>query len=475
MSELNFNVTTNNIPKYSNQFNNIVNLNKYLFMTHSYEGTGGYEDGTYLFPFLRESFYDQRKEMSHYRNFVRPLINSLVDPVFNAPIVRETTNALYKKFIESPNGLDSMNEFSKEVALYSRLHGTVFVVMDNFLSTEIPETENEAIDKRILPFAYIQPAYTVYSYKTNKFNQLISITFKDNVIIDDETYCKYTTWDDIGVLVEIKDGDKTVSTSYLEHGLQVIPVIQVNNINKSDILPMPQFYDIARINLAVFNKDSEIRDQERAQAFSIFYMQTDQTSNNTTVGPHNAILIPADESITITPGYVSPDSNILTVLMANNKELIDSIYKISENNGVTAIKQATSGIAESYKFYSQNSQLIKTANFCEEFEKRLASLFSKYVNQDVNLIIKYTKDYSPTINRDSIDNTIKLLSLELPIEVKNEIKSNLINQVLSYMDKNELDELLNKIMLVEEKNAQSSINKKEEKSISIEDMDKNMQ
>lgn len=448
MNELTFETGTNlNNPNY----NNVTPLfkDKYIFMTHSYEGTGGYADGTYLFPFLRESFYGQRKQMCSYRNFIRPLINSLIEPVFNAPIVRETNNNLYKKFIESPDGLSTMDEFSKDVAQLSRLHGTVFIVMDNYLASEMPTTEDEAISNRILPFVYIQPAFTVSAYTNNKFKQLTSITFYAEILVDGKPYQKYTTWDDMDTTIEIRDGDKLISTEIITHGLGVLPVIQVNSVCQADILPTPQFHDVAKINLAVFNKDSEIRDQERAQAFSIFYMQTDQNSNNTTIGPHNAIMIPADDKITIVPGYASPDSSILTVLMANNKELIDSIYKIAENNGITAVKQASSGIAESYRFISKNAQLIKTALLCETFERRLAEVFSAYINQEVELLIRYSRDYSPSITIDNIDATIKLLNLDIPDEVKKTIKKELVSKTLDYLDSDELKELINLIDIEE--------------------------
>jgi hypothetical protein len=427
-------------PEYNNTFT--VQEDKYMFMSHCYEGNGGYHDGTYLFPFLRESFYISRKAQAFYRNFIKPIINSLVDPVFGAPIVRTINNNLYNSFILNCDGVNTLDEFCKDVAILSRLHGNVFVVMDNFTKEEIPLLEKDAILQRKHPFVYIQPAYTVSEYKTNKLNQLESITFKGCIVIDGKTLNKYTTWDSQDTIIVIKDGDKVISTEINTHNLGIVPVLQVNSIDKCDILPTPGFYDVGKLNLAIYNKDSEIRDQERAQAFSIFYMQTDVSNTSVTIGPHNAILIPAGNDITITPGYASPDSSILTVLMANNNALIESLFKIAESNGVVGIKEVSSGVAESYRFYSQNIQLIKTANLMESFEYRLLELFGKYIGQDIEGIIRYTKEFSPVISKENIENSIKLLSMEFGPEVKDVIKEQLLRSVLNYMDKDELDSLI---------------------------------
>jgi hypothetical protein len=296
-----------------------------------------------------------------------------------------------------------------------------------------------------MPYVYIQTADKVHEYECDEFGNLIEICFVNCYKKEGKKYTQYTEWNSLTVRKVVKCEDKTVSDNTIVHALGVIPVISVYSTDKSTILPLPPLYDLAKINYSIFNKDSEIRDQERSQAFSVFYMQTDSNTNNITLGSHNAILIPAGADITITPGYASPDSNILTVLNTNTQNLIDSIYRIAGDNGITGIKSATSGIAESYKFVGKNQQLIKTVNICETYEKKLAILFGLYTKKDIKYIVNYTKDYNPTVAPDNIDNVIKLLGMELPIEVKNNIKRDLISKVLDYMDPTELDKLLTKI------------------------------
>lgn len=385
-------------PDYSNPSfqNKVVTPSKYVLMESAYYGTQGFSNGEYLFPFSREAFFEQRKTMVFYRNFIKSIINSLVDPVYVDPIPRTVNNAYYKAFINNCNGTDNLDEFCKDVAIYTRLFGNVFIVMDNFLPSELPKLEQEAIKERKFPFVYIQKPYQVVSYKLNRLNQLESITFKSEVIWEGKNRTQHITWDTNDSTIDILDGEKVISTTVIPHNLGVCPVIQVNSVNKSLVLPTPEFQDLVKINLAIFNKDSEIRDLERAQAFSIFYVQSD--NKNLAVGPHACLNLPQGDQITIPPGFASPDSECLTVLMNSNKDLIETLFKLAEADNVYGIKEASSGIALSYKFKSKTVQLRKTSTVMESCEYRLMDLFGLYIKTKIEGTVTYPKDFEDKIN-----------------------------------------------------------------------------
>ena len=164
MKEKSFDVASKDVtnPNYSQAIGYVDTnkLNPYLFCSHAYEGDAGFRDGNYLIPFERELFYPKRKTFSAYRNFVKPIINAIVDPVFSSKIIRETENDLFQEFIYNcDNKGTDLHYFSKEIATLARLHGVCFVVMDNF--SEVPDTRSEAIAQRKLPYIYIQKAYNV--------------------------------------------------------------------------------------------------------------------------------------------------------------------------------------------------------------------------------------------------------------------------------------------------------------------------
>ena len=48
----------------------------------AYSGMGGFKDGSYLVRHTREANFKQRQGYSYYINFFRPIVHSLVDPIF---------------------------------------------------------------------------------------------------------------------------------------------------------------------------------------------------------------------------------------------------------------------------------------------------------------------------------------------------------------------------------------------------------
>jgi hypothetical protein len=436
---------TNTNPSWGNSHIDVRTLNPYVFVSHTYDGTGGYYDGSYLFPFARESFYEERKKTAFYRNFLKPIIKAITEPVFSKNVIRETSNPLFESFLNNVDNIGSkISANAYNVTTLSRLHGVTFVVMDNFTTINAMSV-NEAINLRLFPYIYIQPAYTVSSHTTDDYGKLTSITFKHTELWNDDKECDvYVTWNDIQSIKVYSRNNKELTRQTNTHNLGVLPVISVYSDTVQDILPVPPVYDIAKLNYAIFNKDSELRDQERATAFSMLYMQTDSNNNNFAIGSHNILLLPASSDITIPPAYISPDTSIMSTLSANTEVLINSIFSAAQQQGVVAIKE-TSGIAEAYKFRAQSTQLQKTAIIAEHYEQKVAELFSRYIKQDVDYIVNYDKTYDPFYSRVTVDELTKLLSLPLPDDVKKALYKSIVSKTLDHLDQDTLNVLFDSI------------------------------
>ena len=426
--------------------NGISSLNKYVFISNAYYAEGGFNDGSYLTPYVRESNFTNRKKISVYRNFLKPILDATVEPVFNKTITRETDNVLFGGFLKDVDvrGND-MNYNSHNCLRNSRLWGVNFTVMDNF--KEQPETVNEALYDRKYPYVYTEPAYAVDSYKTDEFGNLTEITFKHNTEWEGKSGILYTTWDDMNTTKKTYVSNKVVAEEVNKHGLGVIPVIATYIGDNSQILPTPPLYSIGRLCQSIYDKDSEIRDQERAQAFSVFYIQTDTNTASIEMGAHNAIIIPASDEIKFTPGYTSPEPRILEMLMSNDEKLIASLYELAEQQGIIAVQKANSGIAASYKFISINNQLQTTAKTAVKYEEKLAKLFGLYIGEEVNYEVQYPQTFDPIVSVDNFQNIQSLLNMGLGNDIKLEIKKVLAKQFLNHLDEKRMGELINTIPL----------------------------
>ena len=455
-------------PKVDDTFNSInpIALNPYEFMTDSFYGTGGYRAGNFLFPHIREIFYDSRRMFSHYRNYVQPVVKALIDPVFmeQAPRaifdssgaeIAELSDTKFGTFIEDcDNNKTHLQDFTEGVMCNARLHGVTFVVVDNFPDSVQPATDSEAIEDRILPYVYNNTADKVYSYQVDDFGKLREIVFQEDPVINDkgEEECRYRLWNDIysQVMTTDSDGKLIEVEPPVEHGLDQIPVVVIisgKKRNNTEILINPPLYDLARINLSIYNKDSEVRDQERAQAFSNFYIQCDDPGN-LTVGPYNVIFL--DKDTTIPPGFASPNPALLSGLVENTEKLVDSLYQIAEQNGVKGVQSAKSGVAIQWDFYAQESQLKKTSKMATKLEQDIAELFRAYTGDEFFYIVDYPKDFLPGDTSAELNNIKTILDFDIPQSFRNKLISKVARMMLQDEDQKEVAQIVEDINAMEE-------------------------
>jgi hypothetical protein len=414
------------ISLLSYNYKSVSARNVYEFMTDTFLGGGGYRDGSYLIPHGREveMFYTMRRDAAFLRNFFAPIIKAMVDPITNTGINREikindtpTDILLANVFVDDVDyRCHDIQSFIHDALIYSMIHGVTFVVVDNDLDINTKMTVADAIKTRSMPYVYIKTANTVKAHKLDKYGALEEITFYDGEgkSVNGTGIVKhYTRWTrEIAQKIELS-GTKKIIVKTTEHGLGVVPVIPVVTgvlTNPESLLVEPPHYDIAKINHAVFNKDSEIRDQERAQAFSIFYMQSDGAP--VAIGLHSVLSLPLTTSIA--PNYASPDPNILSGLVSNCEKLIESLFTIASQRGVIGVKAVRSGVALEWEFTAQDAILKKTAQLAEWLEYEIIRMFQLYTGESFDYHVKYPDSFKPQSKAEDIGTNDSVLQMGMP-------------------------------------------------------------
>lgn len=426
-----------------------LNLNCYKFMDDAYYGEEGFRDGTYLTPHKREMFYTARRQTSVYKNFVRPIFDAMYSPVFADVIPRNVdANSLFASFVNDvDNNGTSLDTLLKEAMGVCVRHGQVFVVMDNFSATDQPETILQARRDRVYPYIMVKTALDVDSYELDKWGNILTITFCDQKIKmgkkEIQTYRKWTK--EFSQIVE-KTGD---SYKPLEepvvHGLGILPVIPLYSASRRDKTKLcisPPLYDIARISLVIYNKDSEVRDLERAQSFSVLCVQSDR-GGNLSLGSRNVLYIPPET--TIAPSFISPNPSILVGLMVNSEKLRDDLYKLAEQNGVTAVKSEASGVSESFRFFGHETVLQKVSGLASKLDTAIFDLFGLYTNEAPEHKADYPTDFAPGNVVVEIDSLQKFMSQNPPPKSYALAMQKWARLTLSDQDPEELQEALDEI------------------------------
>lgn len=407
MGEFDFNEAfTNTQGPSSSSGNTAINIstvNDYSFVEQAYKGSGGFKDGTYLIAHKREGFYIERKQFSHYTNFVQPILRAMIEPVFNSPVRREfDDNELFKIFMKDVNYNNlHIQDFTQLVTKYARLHSIVFIVMDYIFPDDIELTEQYLLENNIHPYVYIKKAWEVDSYKLDFFGRLEEIVFcdeKQTIKVNGkeeqrQTYIRWTitNWERV-----IKEKDKYIILETRIHNLGVLPVSAIYENAREDtkiLLTESKFYALAKINHTIYNQDSERRELQRNQAFAILYIpEEDNDVAGKAIGTNNYLAISMDAPFA--PGFISPDTNILKVLQEQREDNKKDLFTLADQLGVIGItKEAKSGIALSYEFSAYESTLQKTSDIAIKVENAIVRLFQLYTNTNFEYTAKYNTEY----------------------------------------------------------------------------------
>ena len=204
------------------------------------------------------------------------------------------------------------------------------------------------------------------------------------------------------------------------HGLGIIPVklyYYGKKVNLEDIEVNPPYLGIARVNFALFNVDSENRDNASSQRFSTLYLQGVKSTSQT-VGSKAVINIPSDPDINITPGMVGPDVNLGKDGRDEANELIESMHQLANQSGVIGIEKAESGISKAYDFFAQETVLKETVRVSENIEEWIERVFKLYTDAEFEVIVEYPQKFQPINTTELIADIDKQLMWNLTPEAE---------------------------------------------------------
>lgn len=405
-------------------YTSLFTVSEYTFMSDAFDGLGGFRNGHYLVPHTAEMrmSFDRRRDLAYYKNYVYPIIRATIDPVFNASIKRSVlvagdvvSEGYYATgFVaDATGGGEDLQAFVDRVVTKTTLHGAAFVVMDNTPEAASEKNKTVALDRRLYPYVFIRTMEELDSSRTGYMGQLEWIRFCDGTSEDGKERL-YVYYDSQVIRREKKVNDEYVVISETPHGLGVIPVIvsyydSRESKSRTRIEVDPPFYDIARINHAVYNKDSLITSQERSQGFAMAYLQEDKPGN-VVFGRHTYLSLPM--KTTMAPGYIAPPPAILGQLVADNEKLREDLFRIAGQKGIDFRSgQAKSGDALEWEFIAQEVVLKKTAKRAATVEQQIMDLFAKWTNEAFEFQVEYPEEYRPASDDSEIARFDKLMMM----------------------------------------------------------------
>lgn len=429
-----------------------LEVDDYKFLEDAYFGTGGFKNGDYLVPHIRETpeKYMRRKRLAYYLNYVAVVINSHVNPVFRKEPEREwTTNELFSRFMSDVDTIGTpMTRWMKQAGRQAKRHGVCFLVMDNV--AEQPGNMADVLAQRAFPYVYVVAKKQVLTCKCNKAGQMIefSYTVADESSLGSITKTETWTWTTTTWSCKGADG-KSNSGENLLGRCPVVPLLSRPG-EPGQLMPQSEFYNIAQTNLALYNLCSEIRELQRAQAFAILTYPLSQEQGQDkddaaelVVGPEN--MLPYDGSLSNKPDYIAPPAEQLAQLREERADLIKEIYRMAELSHVTGVETKNSGVAKQWDFESANQVLADFALNCQDAEMKLAILFELWTKSTVDYSCKYSDDFGIVDVASVLDEVGKALDLNVSPEFNMEAKKKAVAAYLNDIPEDRYDAVMKDI------------------------------
>lgn len=397
--------------------------NKHIKVDVAYTGDGIEKC---LIPHDREYDFDKRQKLAAYLPVYKMAIDSVVDPIFSKDPIRESTSELFNSFLENVDREGTnMDDYMKDILTSYKVHGNGFIIMDNF--TEFPESLNDQLANRALPWVRFKDMTQLHQYETDDFNNILTIEFYNGLDEDDNQQVIGYTAETIYEYI-IGDEDSLVTS---DNPMGFVPVIKLDKKIKTH----PASIDAADIGIMIYNSLSEQRDNERSLAFAMLQVPTNDDPDEIEVGNKNIITVSPDS--TASAQYISPDTGILTTMRESAEKYLEFFNDIADKFGATVVKQSTpSGESLKMQFIGTSHVLKSNANYSEIIELKIADMFAKFINASFDYTVSYNKSYIDATKDINDDLELIKKAQELGITIDKEsidaLTLRLNNSLLNY-------------------------------------------
>ena len=432
---------------------NVLNVSENSKLVRdAFYGGGGFVDGKYLCRYARETEenYDARKQLAYYFNYTKPIIEGAVDPVFREFPTRTTERKdnRWDAFLLDVDGEGTaIDDFMAEAALDAKLDGSVFIVVDN-TADEVATNVQEAVERRQYPYLYVLNQNDIISYVTDRKGKLIMITYQIqyDTVEDDikKSVTENWTWTE-KTWKRTKDGVTTDGVNQIGV-IPIIPLVGAKAEKKNDLKPKSDFLHIAKINRAIYNACSELRQRNRSQAFSMltYPVPDDENPESYTkviTGHDNALLYKGGTP----PSWITPDQSPSDMLKNEIDMLVEGIYRMAERASVTGVQEQTSGIAKEWDNLTRMQSIAAFSKVCQDAEHKIAKIFSLYIGVDLDATITYSTDFGIVDKTAELDTITSALDLAIGGKFDTEVKKKAVRVVLKELDDDVIQEIVKDI------------------------------
>jgi len=414
--------------------------NVWVFIEDAVTGDGGFSNGSYLFPFKGEvenlklgDKFATRMVQADYDRFPEHICNAPWDLIVSAhDMIDRKADASVEKMLgafwqDVDNRGMSMIDFLEDPHKQARKFRTGWILIDRPAGTLRNKAEDRAPENR--PYIYAVPTQNVVWWDFDDDANLVSIVVLEppdsgDYKAGDAAPVRVWTRTDWAVYIpNKKKAKKAVDYDLAGTGpndLGEVPAVPIWND-----MPPPgrafgesEMLEVARIAQTVYNIDSEAREIERKCALFLSMPVKDVANydaGKAIIGTDSVMLYDGEAG---EPRWISPDLTILERLDKRRESKKADAYNMAGLGalaGAIGIVQTSSGFHAEVEFSKTERRIARYAAMLESVEKRVATLFLKYMGIDVTnpdlFTITYPRDFGIRDMQKLIDDAIAILGI----------------------------------------------------------------
>jgi len=382
-----------------------ANISNWEFYIRSYLGGNDYRNGYYLHRYILETpeEYDARIRHTPVDNHCKNVVQIYTSFLWRVPPTRDYGDLdgdpqLASFLVDADLDGRNFNTVMREVQMNSSIYGNCWVIIDKPQSNAKTRAEELAQDIRPYVSIYTPENIVNWNYKrsaSGRFYLNLLVVIED--INSERAIIKVFTEETISTY-EFKEYDQEntqnepILIDEIPNGIGVIPAVNVYNLkgNKRPI-GISDLADVAYLQQSIYNDYSE-KEQLIRLANHPSLVKTPNVEASAGAGA--IIEIPEDLDASLKPYIIQPSGQNLEGIMKVIQTKIDAINRITHMGSVRATEsKLNTGIALRTEFQLLNARLSEKADYLENAEEQIWSLFARWQDKQWNGSINYPDSF----------------------------------------------------------------------------------
>ncbi len=424
----------------------VTSVEDWTLLLDAFEGSGGFANGEYLWPYRYEANddYCRRQEMARYHNYVETVIDLYVRHVFTQDPIRQSANQDLIEWWKNVDGHGtSIVEFMRRTVALALAAGHTGILMD--MTPDEPSGPAK-VDQRSRPFLTAFTATSIPDWRVQRENvvgvkliEAVPDASIDQPAPEGDDALRWLLWDEEGWARFSYDGD-LIAGDMPDLGLVPFVVLRPKPSVTKPFIGRPLLSN-GKLIQALFNRMSEEDQVLRDQAFSILTVEVgddgDVEAAKKQLGQEfgTARAVVAQGKIK----YESPDMEVPAGIRANIALIVREIYRSSHMRFESDSLQAESAEAIRLQYTELNEMLLGLAAALTNVEMKLARFFFAWTSptpeaadaafEAAKVQVDYPEDFFLADLRVELDAWMQAIVMDLGQTMTGRIKKRAVRRL----------------------------------------------